>query len=67
VESFGCSGRLREQEHCRLLGARKVTRPPTHPGEQQCAVTESVDGSHVAFIAQPDVAAGLILKALASV
>jgi pimeloyl-ACP methyl ester carboxylesterase len=30
------------------------------------AVTESVDGSHVAFIAQPDVASGLILKALAS-
>jgi pimeloyl-ACP methyl ester carboxylesterase len=31
------------------------------------AVTESADGSHVAFIAQPDVASGLILKALASV
>jgi pimeloyl-ACP methyl ester carboxylesterase len=30
------------------------------------AVTESVDGSHAAFIAQPEVAAGLILKALAS-
>ena len=30
------------------------------------AVTESVDGSHAAFIAQPDVASGLILKALAS-
>jgi pimeloyl-ACP methyl ester carboxylesterase len=30
------------------------------------AVTESVDGSHVAFIAKPDVASGLILKALAS-
>jgi hypothetical protein len=29
-------------------------------------ITESVDGSHVAFIAQPDVASGLILKALAS-
>ena len=29
------------------------------------AVTESVDGSHVAFIAHPDVAAGLILKAAA--
>jgi len=26
-----------------------------------------VDGSHVAFIAQPEVASGLILKALASV
>jgi hypothetical protein len=31
------------------------------------AVTESVDGSHVAFIAQPEVASGLILKALAAV
>jgi pimeloyl-ACP methyl ester carboxylesterase len=31
------------------------------------AVTESVDGSHVAFIARPQVASGLILKALASV
>jgi pimeloyl-ACP methyl ester carboxylesterase len=30
------------------------------------AVTESVDGSHAAYIAQPDVAAGLILKALAA-
>jgi hypothetical protein len=30
------------------------------------AVTESVDGSHAAFIAQPDVASGLILKSLAS-
>jgi pimeloyl-ACP methyl ester carboxylesterase len=29
------------------------------------AVTESVDGSHAAFIARPDVAAGLIQKALA--
>jgi len=31
------------------------------------AVTESVDGSHAAFIARPEVASGLILKALASV
>jgi pimeloyl-ACP methyl ester carboxylesterase len=31
------------------------------------AVTESVDGSHVAFIAQPEVASNLILKAFASV
>ena len=30
------------------------------------AVTESVDGSHAAFIAKPDVASSLILKALAS-
>jgi pimeloyl-ACP methyl ester carboxylesterase len=30
------------------------------------AVTESVEGSHVAFIARPDIASGLILKALAS-
>jgi pimeloyl-ACP methyl ester carboxylesterase len=34
--------------------------------ERMNAVAESVDGSHVAFIAQPDVASGLILKALAS-
>src|ERR1700683_391528 len=31
------------------------------------AVTESVDGSHVAFIAQPEVASNLILKAFVSV
>lgn len=31
------------------------------------ATTESVDGSHVAFIAQPEVASALILKSLASV
>jgi len=31
------------------------------------AITESVDGSHVAFIARPEVASGLVLKALASV
>jgi hypothetical protein len=31
------------------------------------AVTEPVDGSHGAFIAQPEVASGLILKALATV
>ena len=30
------------------------------------AVTESVDGSHAAFIARPDVAAGFILKAVAA-
>jgi hypothetical protein len=30
------------------------------------ATTESVDGSHVAFVSHPDVAAGLILKALSS-
>lgn len=34
--------------------------------ERMNAVTEEVDGSHVAFIAQPDVASGVILKALAS-
>ena len=30
------------------------------------AVTESVDGSHAAFIAHPDIAAGLILQAVAA-
>jgi pimeloyl-ACP methyl ester carboxylesterase len=34
--------------------------------ERMNAATESVDGSHAAFIAHPDVASGLILKALAS-
>jgi pimeloyl-ACP methyl ester carboxylesterase len=31
------------------------------------ATTETIDGSHVAFISHPDVAAGLVLKALSSV
>lgn len=35
--------------------------------ERMNAVTESVDGSHVAFIAKPEVASGLILKAVASI
>jgi hypothetical protein len=30
------------------------------------AVAQSVDGSHAALIAQPDVAAGLILEAVAA-
>ena len=34
--------------------------------ERMKAVTESVNGSHAAFIARPDVAAGLILKAVAA-
>lgn len=34
--------------------------------ERMNAEIESVDGSHAAFIAQPDVASGLILKALAN-
>jgi pimeloyl-ACP methyl ester carboxylesterase len=34
--------------------------------ERMNAVTESVDASHVGFISRPDVASGLILKALAS-
>ena len=35
--------------------------------ERMNAVTESVDGSHVAFIAKPEVASALILKAVASI
>jgi hypothetical protein len=35
--------------------------------ERMNAITESVDGSHVAFIAKPEIASGLILKALASI
>ena len=31
------------------------------------ATTETIDGSHVAFISHPDVAAGLIHTALSSV
>jgi hypothetical protein len=31
------------------------------------ATTETVDGSHVAFISHPDVAAALILSALSSI
>jgi pimeloyl-ACP methyl ester carboxylesterase len=34
--------------------------------ERMGATTESIDGSHAAFIAQPDVAASLILKAVAA-
>jgi pimeloyl-ACP methyl ester carboxylesterase len=34
--------------------------------KRAAAVTELVDGSHAAYIARPDVAAGLILKALAT-
>jgi pimeloyl-ACP methyl ester carboxylesterase len=34
--------------------------------ERMNASTEAVDGSHVAFISHPDVAAGLVLKALSS-
>jgi hypothetical protein len=34
--------------------------------ERMHATTESVDGSHTAFIAQPDIAASLILKAVAA-
>ena len=30
------------------------------------AVTESINGSHAAFIAHPEIAAGLILKAVAA-
>jgi hypothetical protein len=34
-------------------------------GKRVEAVTESVEGSHAAYIARPDIAAALILKALA--
>ena len=35
-----------------------------HMAKRMNATTEEVDGSHVAFIAQPQVAANLILQAL---
>jgi pimeloyl-ACP methyl ester carboxylesterase len=53
-----------------LVSKRDNAIPPDcerFMAQRMNAVTESVDGSHVAFIAQPDVASGLILKALASV
>jgi pimeloyl-ACP methyl ester carboxylesterase len=53
-----------------LVSERDNAIPPDcerFMAERMYAVTESVDGSHVAFIARPDVASGLILKALASV
>jgi pimeloyl-ACP methyl ester carboxylesterase len=53
-----------------LVSERDNAIPPDcerFMAQRMNAVTESVDGSHVAFIAQPEVASGLILKALASV
>lgn len=48
-----------------LVSERDNAIPPDcerFMAERMNAVTESVDGSQVAFIAQPDVASGLILK-----
>jgi pimeloyl-ACP methyl ester carboxylesterase len=53
-----------------LVSERDNAIPPDcerFMAQRMNATTESVDGSHVAFIAQPEVASGLILKALASV
>jgi pimeloyl-ACP methyl ester carboxylesterase len=53
-----------------LVSERDNAIPPDcerFMAERMNAVTASVDGSHVAFIAQPDVASGVILKAIASV
>jgi pimeloyl-ACP methyl ester carboxylesterase len=52
-----------------LVSERDNAIPPDAErfmAERMNATTESVDGSHAAFIALPDVAADLILKALAS-
>jgi pimeloyl-ACP methyl ester carboxylesterase len=52
-----------------LVSERDNAIPPDcerFMAQRMNAVTESVDGSHVAFIAQPEVATGLIFKALAS-
>jgi pimeloyl-ACP methyl ester carboxylesterase len=53
-----------------LVSERDNAIPPDcerFMAQRMNAVTESVDGSHVAFIAQPEVASGLILKAISSV
>jgi pimeloyl-ACP methyl ester carboxylesterase len=53
-----------------LVSERDNAIPPDcerFMAQRMGAVTESVDGSHVAFIAQPDIASSLILKALTSV
>jgi pimeloyl-ACP methyl ester carboxylesterase len=53
-----------------LVSERDNAIPPDcerFMAQRMNAVTESVNGSHVAFIAKPEVASGLILKALASV
>jgi pimeloyl-ACP methyl ester carboxylesterase len=53
-----------------LVSERDNAIPPDcerFMAQRMNAVTESVDGSHTAFIAQPEVAAALILKALSSV
>ena len=61
-----------------LLASTSVPSPYDAPGaaggpdgerflaRRAGAVAESVDGSHAAFIAQPEVAAGLIIKAVAA-
>jgi pimeloyl-ACP methyl ester carboxylesterase len=53
-----------------LVSERDNAIPPDcerFMAQRMGAVTESVDGSHAAFIAQPDIASSLILKALTSV
>jgi len=53
-----------------LVSERDNAIPPDcerFMAQRMNAVTESVDSSHSAFIARPDVASGLILKALASI
>jgi pimeloyl-ACP methyl ester carboxylesterase len=55
---------------CYLVSEHDNAIPPDcerFMAQRMNAVTESVDGSHVAFIAKPEVASGLVLKALASV
>ncbi len=53
-----------------LVSERDNAIPPDckrFMAQRMNAVTESVDSSHIAFIARPDVASGLILKALAAI
>ena len=52
-----------------LVSERDNAIPPDcerFMAQRMGAVTESVDGSHAAFISQPDIASSLILKALTS-
>jgi hypothetical protein len=56
-----CSYLVSERDHAIPLDCERFM------AQRMNAVTESVDASHAAFIAQPDLASGLILKAVASI
>jgi hypothetical protein len=58
---------LDEGESCAGVMDPFAIPPERTMAKRMNATTDSVDGSHVAFISHPDVAAGLILKALSSI